>query len=387
MIAPVGEDTESTAQFRGELRAWLEANLDDRFRASGSVIGGAGDLDALREWNRKLFDAGYAVIAWPEELGGRGAGLQEQVAYAEEMHHAEAPPTVNPIGIANIAPAIMAWGSAEQQERFLRPMARGDDIWCQGFSEPDAGSDLASLRTTAVRAGDDYVVTGQKVWTSLGTVAEWCELLVRTDPEAPKHAGITCLLVDMSLPGIEARPLRTISGEEEFAELFFDEVRVPVEARLGPENEGWLVAMSTLAAERAGVATLHLNTRRRIDRLVDEARRIRGPGGGSVADEPAVRRRLARLWLEGEHLRLLSERAVSAMVRKRPGAEGSLVKLVWSDVSQHLAEVAGYVLGPDAGSGEWARERVHSRSLSIAGGTTQVNKNIVARRVLGLPRS
>jgi len=329
---------------------------------------------------------GYAVVAWPPEHGGRGAGVHEQVAYAEEMHRAQAPPTVNPIGISNIAPAIMAWGSEEQQERFLAPMARGDDIWCQGFSEPDAGSDLASLRTSAVLDGDHYVVNGQKVWTSLGSVAEWCELLVRTDPDAPKHAGITCLLVDMSLPGIEARPLRTASGDEEFGELFFDEVRVPVSARLGPENEGWKVAMSTLAAERAGVATLHLSTRKRIDKLIDEARQTPAPGGGSMADDPAVRHRLARLWLEGEHLRLLSERAVSAMVSERPGAEGSLVKLVWADVSQHVAEVAGHVLGPDAGSGEWGWARVHSRSLSIAGGTTQVNKNIVAQRVLGLPK-
>ena len=379
-------DAESAEGLRTELRSWLEANLDDRFRAAGSVIGGSGDLDALREWNRRLYDAGYAVIAWPEELGGRTAGVQEQVVFAEEMHRAEAPPTVNPIGISNIAPAIMAWGTEEQQDRFLRRMARGDDIWCQGFSEPDAGSDLASLHTTAVLDGDHYVVSGQKVWTSLGAVAEWCELLVRTDADVPKHAGITCLLVDMSLPGIEARPLRTISGEEEFAELFFDEVRVPVEARLGPENEGWKVAMSTLAAERAGVATLHLNTRRRIDQLIDEARRLPAPGGGSVADRPDVRRRLAWLWLEGEHLRLLSERAVSAMVNERPGAEGSLVKLVWSDVSQHLAEVAGHVLGPEADAGDWGWDRVRSRSLSIAGGTTQVNKNIVAQRVLGLPK-
>jgi alkylation response protein AidB-like acyl-CoA dehydrogenase len=375
--------------FRKEFRACLDANLTDEIRAgtSWSMEPGAGGLERLRTWNRLLADARYAAIAWPEEWGGRGAGLMEQVVFAEEMQRASAPGTLNPIGLSNIAPAIIEHGSDEQKRTLLPRMLRGDDIWCQGFSEPDAGSDLASLRTTAVRDGDCWIVNGQKTWNTLGHMANWCELLVRTDPEAPKHKGITCLLLDMSRPGVEVRPLITIVGEVEFNELFFTDVRVPVDQTLGPVNEGWRVAMTTLAYERGTVAKLHLGLRAKVGRLLALARETPGRGRTVAADDPVIRQKLARVYLEAELLKLISDRAISAELHGRAmGPEGSIAKLVWSEAEQHLTEVASDVLGPDALSGQWARDRVYSRALTIAGGTTQVNKNILAQRILGMPR-
>jgi alkylation response protein AidB-like acyl-CoA dehydrogenase len=371
--------------FRAELRAWLDAHVTDEFRAAGR--GGALDPDparlaTLREWNRLLDDGGYAAVAWPAEFGGRGLGVLDQIAYAEEMDRAAAPPSLNPIGLANIAPSIMEHGTAEQTDRFLPAMRRGDDIWCQGFSEPDAGSDLASVRTAAVRDGDHYVVTGQKIWTTLGHLANWCELLVRTDPDAPKHKGLSCLLVDMTLPGVEVRPLATSTGDTEFNELFFDEVRVPVTGRLGPEHAGWQVAMTTLGNERGGVARLHVGARRRIGRLVDAAK------ASGRADDPAVRQMLARLYADGEVLKLIGDRVVTALAAGRePGPASSVAKLAWSRTEQEVAAVAAAVAGPDAMlAGPVAREIVYAPSFGIAGGTTEVNKSVVAQRVLGLPR-
>lgn len=374
--------------FRDEFRKWLGEHLTDEVRALSltELEDDPERLERLRRWNRTLADAGYAAISWPEEYGGRGASVLEQVVFAEEMDRARAPGTLNPLGISNIAPAIMEHGTEAQKRRFLPAMLRGDDIWCQGFSEPEAGSDLASLRCSAVRDGDAFVVNGQKVWNTLGNVANWCELLVRTDPDAPKHQGISCLLVDMTLPGIEVRPLVTITGEREFNEIFFTDVRVPVDALLGPVDEGWRVAMTTLAYERGTVAKLHLGVRRRIGKLLDLARETR-VGDGTAADDPVLRRKIARVYLDGELLKLISDRAISAEVHGRAmGPEGSIAKLHWSQVEQRIATVAGDVLGPDANSGDWARDRVYSRGLTIAGGTTQVNKNILAQRVLGLPR-
>jgi alkylation response protein AidB-like acyl-CoA dehydrogenase len=374
--------------FRAELRAWLDANLEPDLPSASEVLEpGSPSLERLRAWNRKLADAGYAAMSWPVEYGGRGAGLLEQLVFVEEMDRAQAPTTVNLIGMPNIAPAIMQWGTDEQKARFLPRMMRGDDIWCQGMSEPDAGSDLASLSTRAVLDGDTFVVDGQKTWNTLGHIAGWCQLYVRTDPAAPKHKGISCLLVDMSTPGIEVRPLRTITGELGFSELFFTDVRVPATALLGPLHEGWKVATTTLAFERAGVAKLHLQLRRNIAELIDVSRRTTLPDGRTASEDPVLRQRLARIYLEGEYLKLLSDRAVSGQLHGRPtGPEGSLAKLVWSDLSNHLAEVASEVLGADGLLGARGVQRVSVRQSSIAGGTTQVNRNIIAQRILGLPR-
>jgi len=371
--------------FRAEFRAWLDANLNPELRGAG--IGGSQAvtterLEQLHDWNRALADARYAAIAWPEEWGGRGAGVMEQVVYAEEMHRAEAPGTLNPLGLSNIAPAIIEHGTDHQKRTLLPRMLRGDDIWCQGFSEPNAGSDLASLRTSAVRDGDSLIVNGQKTWNTLGNLANWCELLVRADPNVPKHKGITCLLVDMTLPGVDVRPLVTITGEREFNEIFFTDVRVPVDCTLGPVNEGWRVAMTTLAYERGTVAKLHLGTRAKISRLIETAKEQH------VVDDPVLRQKLARVYMEGELLKLISDRAISAELHNRAmGPEGSIAKLLWSETEQHVTDVAAAILGPDALEGPWARDRVYSRALTIAGGTTQVNKNIVAQRILGLPRN
>jgi alkylation response protein AidB-like acyl-CoA dehydrogenase len=370
--------------FRRELRSWLEEHWTDEYRGLPSLFACTLDSPELakhREWNATLADAGYAAISWPVEYGGRGAGVMDQVVYAEEMHRAGAPHTVNLIGLSNVAPSIMTYGTDEQKATLLPRMRRGDDLWCQGFSEPDAGSDLASLTASAVRDGDHYVVNGQKTWNTLGHLSNWCELLVRTDPDAPKHKGISCLLVDMTLPGVEVRPLTTIAGDSEFNEIFFTDVHVPADAMLGAENEGWRVAMTTLTHERGGVAALHLGLRASIRRVLDLANE------NGAARNVALRQRLARLYLEGELLKLLSDRAISGAIHGRElGPEASLAKLVWSETSQHVGEVAGDVLGPDANAGSWGRDRVAMRSYTIAGGTTQVNKNIIAQRVLGLPR-
>ena len=366
--------------FREELRAWLEANFTPEIAAA--VRDPRDDSDeafaARRRWNATLVDAGYGAVAWPVEHGGRGAGLAEQLAYTETLARVGAPGPVNAIGVANIAPAIMAHGTPEQQARFLRPLLRGDDIWSQGMSEPDAGSDLASLRSRAERDGDHFVVNGQKTWNSLGHRADWCQLFVRTSNEERKHQGITALLVDMRTPGIEARPIVTMVGDTGFADLWFHDVHVPVSAVLGEVGQGWRVATDTLSHERAGVAGLYLGLRRKLDRLLAAA-------NGAAAD-PVARDRLTRSYVEVRNLELLAKRVLAAQLRGRtPGPEGSLVKLAWSTTDQALSRTAVDVLGPTALDGPWARELLAACSLTIAGGTTEVNKNIIAERVLGLP--
>jgi hypothetical protein len=378
------EEADGLAAFRSGLRSWLDEHCSERFRA----LEFQGDPDAerleiLHEWNRMMADAGWVGIDWPVEFGGRGLGLAHQVVLAEEIDRARAPGTLNPIGLANIAPSIMTFGTDEQKERYLRPMLRGDEIWCQGFSEPDAGSDLASLSTRAVAApdGDGWIVSGQKVWNTFGQLAQWCELLARTDPTASKHRGISCFIVDMTLPGIEVRPLRTATGDNDFCEIFFDDVHIPASALLGPVDQGWMVAMATLTFERSGVTNLHISTRRMIGELIDEARTA-----GLTAD-PLVRQELAALWSAGEIQRLLSQRATERALAGLPaGPESSLIKMVWSKVGQDLPLVATRVLGLAALEGPWGSRVVHARGLTIAGGTTEVNRNIIGERVLDLPR-
>jgi alkylation response protein AidB-like acyl-CoA dehydrogenase len=350
--------------FREDLRSWLQTKTIPPHDAP---------FDELRAWNATLFDAGWAAPAWPSEFGGRDASLEEQLEYNEAM--AGVPGPVNAIGVANIAPAIMTYGTDEQKQRFLRPMLRGDYIWSQGMSEPDAGSDLASLACRGVRDGDVFVVTGQKTWNSNGHFADWCQLYVRTNTEVPKHEGITCLLVDMTTAGIEARPITTMAGDESFAELFFTDVRVPVAAVLGSVDEGWSVATRTLSNERAGVANLYLTQRRTFERL-----------RGAVAALDAVGRdELMQRYIEVRNLEFLAKRMIGAALAGRaPGAEGSVVKLAWSQCAQRLTNTAVDLTGDVNGS--WGTAMLSARSLSIAGGTTEVNKNIIGERVLGLPK-
>ena len=382
-MSDVNADAEA---FRAELRGWLDASFTADVAEALQQWGTDEGFVAHRKWNATLVDAGYGAIAWPVEFGGRAAGILEQLVYNEEMARAGAPGPVNAIGVANIAPAIMTFGTTEQKERFLAPLLRGDEIWSQGMSEPEAGSDLASLRCRAVLDGDHFVVNGQKTWNSNGDRADWCQLYVRTNTEVAKHKGITCLLVDMRTPGVEARPILTMAGDSGFSELFFTDARVPVSAVLGEIDQGWTVATSTLSNERAGVASLYLNLRRKLDRLLDAASEP-GPDGVRPVDSPVVRDELMARYIDTRNLEFLAKRSLGlALSGKPPGAEGSVIKLAWAKSEQAVAMTAVDVLGMRALSDSWGSGMLGSRSLTIAGGTTEVNRNIVGERVLGLPR-
>ncbi|MCK8646053.1 acyl-CoA dehydrogenase family protein [Mycobacterium colombiense] len=371
-------------RFRSELRAWLSQNLTDQLVAARRPTGrDDAAFEMLREWNATMADAGWAAVSWPPEYGGRGATVLEQLVYTEETTRARAPMPLNVIGLNNIAPAIMQYGTEQQKLTLLPRMMRADDIWCQGMSEPEAGSDLAALRTRAVRDGDDFVVNGQKIWTSLGHRADWCQLYVRTNPEAPKHKGISCLIVDMTLPGIEVRPLVTLNGDADFAEVFFHDVRVPADALLGPLNAGWQVATTTLSHERAGAARLYAEMQVRLEELVDD---LAAAGTGAL-DDPVMLRRLGEIAVRIKYLEVLCQRSISATLHGGDAlGSASLAKTVWGEIGQDLAALAFDALGTRGAGAPWANYRLTSRSLTIAGGTTQINKNITAQRVLGLPR-
>jgi alkylation response protein AidB-like acyl-CoA dehydrogenase len=378
-------------QFRSDLRDWLSENLTDELVAARRPSGrDDAAIEMLRAWSATMADAGWAAVSWPREYGGRGATVLEQLVYTEETTRARAPMPLNVIGLNNIAPAIMQYGTEDQKLTLLPRMMRADDIWCQGMSEPEAGSDLAALRTRAVRDGDDFVVNGQKIWTSLGHRADWCQLYVRTDPDAPKHKGISCLIVDMTLPGIDVRPLVTLNGDADFAEVFFHEVRVPAGALLGPLNAGWQVATTTLSHERAGAARLYAEMQVRLEELVDDiaaAQEGRAPG---PLQDPVTLRRLAELALRIKYLEVLCQRSISATLHGGPEkvalGSASLAKTVWGEIGQDMAALGYDVLGTRGAGAPWANYRLTSRSLTIAGGTSQINKNITAQRVLGLPR-
>jgi alkylation response protein AidB-like acyl-CoA dehydrogenase len=370
-------------QFRTELRDWLSANLTDELVAARRPSGrDDATFEMLRGWSATMSDAGWAAVSWPREYGGRGSTVLEQLVYTEETTRARAPMPLNVIGMNNIAPAIMQYGSEDQKKTLLRRMMRADDIWCQGMSEPEAGSDLAALRTRAVRDGEDFVVNGQKIWTSLGHRAHWCQLYVRTDPDAPKHKGISCLIVDMKLPGIEVRPLVTLNGDTDFAEVFFHDVRVPADALLGPLNGGWQVATTTLSHERAGAARLYAEMQVRLEELVDDI-----AAHTDALQDPVTLRRLGEIAVRIKYLEVLCQRSISAILHGGDAfGSASLAKTVWGEIGQDLAALAFDVLGTRGTDAPWANYRLTSRSLTIAGGTSQINKNITAQRVLGLPR-
>src|SRR3954453_7639980 len=365
--------------FRDELRGWLESNHPGR-EPEGDEAG----FEFRREWQRKLYDAGWAGLAWPKEYGGRGATLIEQALFNEEIVRAQAPQMANVLGLAMGGPTVIAHGSEEQKERYLHPILSAEEIWCQGFSEPEAGSDLASLKTKAVRAGDKWVVNGQKVWTTLAHHAKWCMLVARTDQEAPKHKGLTYFLMDMEQDAVQVRPLRQITGEAEFNELFIEEARVPDENIIGGEGNGWAVAITTLMHERATLAFgLQIRVKITLRELLDEARE------NGAAEDPVIRDRLAQLYIESEVLRLNALRGLSAIMRTGvPGPEGSLGKWQWADVNQALTELALELRGGHAvlEDDRWTYRFLRARANSIEGGTTEILKNIVAERVLGLPR-
>jgi alkylation response protein AidB-like acyl-CoA dehydrogenase len=386
-------------QFRTEVRAWLALNVpaDLRGRGFAASRGEPAAVARLREWQRTLYKAGYVGMDWPAEYGGRGASLVEQVIFYEEMSRAEAPQPLNRSGLSMLGPTLMKHGTPAQRARFLDRILTAEDIWCQGFSEPNAGSDLANLQTRAVLDGDHYVVNGQKVWTSMGHVADWGFFLVRTDPAAPRHKGITFLLVDMKSPGITVRPLRQITGEAEFNETFLENVRVPAANVVGEVNAGWNVTVTTLAYERDLLTMIrHISLRTALERLVALAKRTERRGL-AVGGDPVMRQKLADLLIAERCLQLNGYRSLTRVLRGvPPGPEGSTAKLFWSQVDQDLAEVATQVIGPYSqltgetplapDEGQWQFYALLARGSGIRAGTSEILRNILGERVLGLPK-
>jgi alkylation response protein AidB-like acyl-CoA dehydrogenase len=365
--------------FRDELRAWLEQNHP------GEEPGGdEAGFTFRRDWQRKLADAGWAGLSWPEEYGGRGATLIEQAIFNEEMARAKAPAPVNVLGLVMGGPVVIAHGTDEQKQRYLKPILTAEEIWCQGFSEPESGSDLASLKTKAVKSNGEWVVTGQKVWTTFAHEAKWCMLVARTDQDAPKHKGLTYFLMDMEQDAVQVRPLRQITGEAEFNELFIEEARIPDENVVGGVGNGWGVAITTLMHERAGLAFgLQVALKIQLGELMELAREQ------GADDDPVTRQRIAQLYIDSETLRLNALRGLThTMKHGVPGPEGSLTKWQWSDANQALTEAAMDLRGPDAPAtdADWTYRFLRARANSIEGGTTEILRNIVAERVLGLPR-
>jgi alkylation response protein AidB-like acyl-CoA dehydrogenase len=386
--------------FRERVRSWLESNIprDWARRATGS-----SDLPRpeayrlLREWQRALHDAGFIGLTWPKECGGQGLTFMEETILQQEMALRKAPPILNILGVGMAGPTIIAYGTEEQKKRYPARILSCEEVWCQGYSEPNAGSDLASLQTRAVKDGDHWVINGQKVWTSLAHIADWMMLLARTDPDAPRHKGITYFLLDMKLPGVTVKPLRQITGDAEFNEVFFDNVRVHESQVLGRVNGGWQVGLTTLMYERLALGFgLQVRLRIALDGLVDMARHVE-KGGRPTTKDPVLRQKIAQLWIDTESLKYTGARAITKLLRgEMPGPEASAGKMVWVDVHQRLQELAMEIQGPYgqlvAGSdraiesGVWQYSFLRSRANSIEGGTTEIQRNIIGERVLGLPK-
>jgi alkylation response protein AidB-like acyl-CoA dehydrogenase len=373
--------SEQETAFRDELRGWLAENQPD---PKPTEAGEDAVYRWRQDWQRRLYDAGWAAPHWPVEYGGRGARPSESAIYFEELGRARVPMAANVLGLLLGGPTLMMWGTPEQKERFLAPILSGEEIWCQGFSEPDAGSDLASLKTRAVRHGDEWLVSGQKVWTSGAQHSKWCMLVARSDPDAPKHKGLTYFLMDMHQEGIQVRPLRQITGEAEFNELFIEDARIPQENVVGDVGNGWNVALTTLMNERAGLGfALQIRLRQLLDDLIETA------GDRGLLEDRLIADELAELHLRCESIRLMAWKGLTNAERYgQPGPEGSLVKWLWSETNQRVTQLAADIIGPEALSSgtSWSYELLRARGNTIEGGTTEVLKNIVAERVLGLPR-
>ena len=385
--------TPTEERFRDEFRSWLNSNLPSEWTGAANAENRTEYINYLRQWQRKLYEGGWAGISWPKEYGGRGASLMEQAIFQEELARANAPQLIGTIGLSLVGPTIIAMGSEEQKTRYLSSILSGEEIWCQGFSEPNSGSDLASLSTKAIRDDDDFIVNGQKIWTSFAQIAHWCLLLVRTDSEAPKHKGITCLLVDMRSDGISVRPLRQMSGDSGFNEVFFSNVRVQGSQVLGEVNRGWTTAMTALMNERANLGTgIQVLFKRNLEALVAHSHAIER-NGRRASEDPIVRQKLAQAFLELEILRLNTNRALTSLSKTGvPGPEGSIQKLYWSEWNQRMQQTAQEILGPygqlaDFDNGIWQYGYLRARGNTIEAGTSEIQRNIIAERVLGLPKS
>jgi alkylation response protein AidB-like acyl-CoA dehydrogenase len=379
-------DTADEAAFRQEVREFIAQNLPEESR----VRGARRFEDADRDWSRKLGEAGYAGLTWPKEYGGAGAPYSHQAIYLEELARAEAPSHLGVIGIGMAGPTIMAWGTDKQKSRYLSKILSAEEIWCQGFSEPDAGSDLAAVRTRIEDQGDHFLVNGQKVWSSFAHIADFCILVGLGDPAAPRYKGLTYVIADMRAPGVEVRPLTQITGHAEFNEIFFTDVKIPKENLLGEIGGGWLVAMTTLLHERgtlgfALAASLDVAVRKLVALAKDR----------NVTD-PVLLDRIAREWIELQALRYTNIRSLTTLMKTGiPGPEGSGAKLVWSENNQRLTKLALEILGSesqltDGGGyqeGYWQYQQLRSRGNTIEAGSSEILRNIISERVLGLPRS
>ncbi len=392
--------TPEQQSFRDEVRSWLSKNLPKDW---SSKVQAASDVpreeayDFLRQWQRKMYDAGFVGLTWPKESGGRGLTFMEEMILQEEMALAKAPPVLNILAVGMAGPTINAYGTEEQKKRYPPKMLSCEEIWCQGYSEPNSGSDLAALQTRAVKDGDHYVINGQKVWTSLAHIADWMMLLARTDPAAPKHKGITYFLLDMHAPGVTVKPLKQITGDAEFNEVYFDNVRIHESQILGGLNNGWAVGLTTLMYERLALGFgLQVRLRIALDGLVDLARRS-SKNGVPAAKDPVMRQKLAQMWIDTEVFKYTGARAITKLLKgELPGPEASTGKMMWVEGHQRLQELAMELEGPYAqlmkGSpwavenGLWQYGFLRSRANSIEGGTTEIQKNIIGERVLGLPK-
>jgi alkylation response protein AidB-like acyl-CoA dehydrogenase len=378
--------------FRREARGWIEKNLA---RPWNELVRDAkNDDDALmavrRDWQRKLNAAGYLGVAWPREWGGRGASQVEEVILAEELARADAPEILNTLGLGLCAPALIHHGSEQQRRRFIPAMLNADEIWCQGFSEPGAGSDLASLRTRAERDGDSYVLNGQKCWTTFGPWADWIFVLARTDPD-DRYGGISFILVDLKTPGVEVKPLKQITGESEFGEVFFENARVPRANLVGEPGQGWRIAMTVLGYERgAGTMAMAARLGNSVRSLVTTCRKL-------GLTDTATRKRLARLVVEWQTLYANGYRTLANLADgKAPGPESSIEKIFWSEFDQRLRLAALEILGPGAqlrrydrnalAEVDWPREFLWSRAETIFSGSSEIQRNIISKRVLALPQ-
>jgi alkylation response protein AidB-like acyl-CoA dehydrogenase len=390
--------------FRDELTAWVDENLPkfladwggDDDPGGPQSAGIARTQERRRDWQRRLNEGRWAAINWPKDWGGREATPVQNVIYSEEMAKRRAPGIYNANGLWQIGPMIIAWGTEEQKQRWLPCILDASEHWCQGFSEPQAGSDLANLRTTAIADGDEYVVNGQKIWISTAHLAKWGLFLLRTDPDAiaekRKHEGITAFIIDMETPGITVRPIKDIVGDEMFNEVFFDDVHIPVSCRLGGEGEGWQVAMGTLGRERVGTAGLAITMAQDLRAMISAARAC----NPAALDDPDIRDRISRAWTQIELTKLLNYRALTKIIKgQKNWPEVPLAKLQWSHLAQYLAELAVDMLGPQGlllrgatdavDNGSWARLYSFQRYTSIGAGATEVQKNIIADRAL-LPK-
>jgi alkylation response protein AidB-like acyl-CoA dehydrogenase len=392
--------TPEQQSFRDEVRSWLSKNLPKDW---SNKVQAASDVpreeayDFLRAWQRKMYEAGFVGLTWPKESGGRGLTFMEEMILQEEMALAKAPPMLNILAVGMAGPTINAYGTEEQKKRYPAKMLSCEEIWCQGYSEPNSGSDLAALQTRAVKDGEYYVINGQKVWTSLAHIADWMMLLARTDPAAPKHKGITYFLLDMHAPGVTVKPLKQITGDAEFNEVYFDNVRIHESQILGGLNNGWAVGLTTLMYERLALGFgLQVRLRIALDGLVDLARRS-SKNGVPATQDPVTRQKLAQMWIDTEVFKYTGARAITKLLKgEMPGPEASTGKMMWVEGHQRLQELAMELEGPYAqlmkGSrwavenGLWQYGFLRSRANSIEGGTTEIQKNIIGERVLGLPK-